>query len=798
MGVGSKAPVRPKGSDAKSRYSTSIGPNAPYRSAVRTAADAPEETVNVKYSEGAVNLEQVWVKREPHYVSVDWRTDTEGKFRQKIKLPAGKYNTLQKMLFHVGLPMNHAHKCVGWFNERMPPKPHGKPHTVATRPWTIGEIIAHWGLMAAACLCPSVPLDDLWSETSKPGDLFDPIAIGRHGVHRHRHRKFRELAGLMFTKGETELNPSDPWRYSRPPIDDYNAWRFKIIEPSYAFAGDESMSLNLGEKEGVLDGVGADPAPIPCASYVERKPDPYGNEIKVLADGDAGNFLRLKIEEGERLHTEWDYHDEYGHTTAVSIHLLKPWFPPKPKPADWKTRIYGADSWFMGVKALEGIYVESDGTIYPFGDVKTNTARFDKEALASHCGAASGDWAVMTTQLKLPDNSKLDVMGVAHRRGPEVHTFISSHGTTLPGNPQKHKDDDLNCLGKLIPRKCPQVLNEWTKLQPKIDIGNKRRQFLLAIERRYRTSSNPFRLFSTMLGIALVDTYELHMYHNVSMSHHGTVDLEFKDAIKQMAYAMLHNNLDAIENSEVDPGELFHVEALKPVLAAYKHGSGADGKNSNFTCSQHIACRIRNLPGYVGAKQHWCVVCGKKTTEVCAQCSWSELFLPIHNDCMAPHRADPSKHRKSTCNPTKGPGGASKAKNTRRADDDTPPEDTAPPPRRTTGSGSGAATARAQAARARRSAEDTGQDKEDDDEEDDDEEDEEDEEEEEDDDEEEEEELFPQESDDGVADGETFGGSGFGGGRARVPNGRQTKRHAPDDETGDGQPRRGGLRSRTA
>ena len=104
VGVGSKAPVRPKGADAKLRYANAIGPNAPYRTAVITTADAPEETVVVKYTEGAANLEQVWVKRVPHYVSADWRTDPAGKFRQKIRLPAGKYNSLSKMLFNRGGP----------------------------------------------------------------------------------------------------------------------------------------------------------------------------------------------------------------------------------------------------------------------------------------------------------------------------------------------------------------------------------------------------------------------------------------------------------------------------------------------------------------------------------------------------------------------------------------------------------------------------------------------------------------------------------------------------------------------
>ena len=50
-------------------------------------------------------------------------------------------------------------------------------------------------------------------------------------------------------------------------------------------------------------------------------------------------------------------------------------------------------------------------------------------------------------------------MAVAHRRGPEVHTYLSPHGVTTQGAPQKHKDDFLDAdTGHAVPRKCPAVL----------------------------------------------------------------------------------------------------------------------------------------------------------------------------------------------------------------------------------------------------------------------------------------------------------------------------------------------------
>ena len=120
-GIGTKPPAKPKGTEAKTRYAKAILPTAPYYKAVETAQAETVETIKVKYQEGTLDLEQVWSKREPHFVAVDWRQDPkEQKFKQTIKLPRAKYNTLEKMLLNVGLPMNLARKSAAWFNERMP------------------------------------------------------------------------------------------------------------------------------------------------------------------------------------------------------------------------------------------------------------------------------------------------------------------------------------------------------------------------------------------------------------------------------------------------------------------------------------------------------------------------------------------------------------------------------------------------------------------------------------------------------------------------------------------------------
>ena len=156
-------------------------------------------------------------------------------------------------------------------------------------------------------------------------------------------------------------------------------------------------------QEGVIDGVGASYKPIPFLSFIERKPEPLGCEIKVLADGSMGAFLNIELQEGETCHRQQKWFAEYGHTAAVSLRLLDPWFKGTRRPGqqwfkglDQPSRTYYGDSWFTGVNAVEAIHFESGKVIYPFGDVKTSTARFPAAEVRAACGPLSGDWATFT------------------------------------------------------------------------------------------------------------------------------------------------------------------------------------------------------------------------------------------------------------------------------------------------------------------------------------------------------------------------------------------------------------------
>jgi hypothetical protein len=212
-----------KGSAAKRAYAVAIS-TGPYASGV-PAPDLAQ--VQINYREGGNTLVQIWDVRGPTFVKEDWRSGE--RFRASINLLPSKYNTLEKMLFNVALFTPFAKQMASWSNERLEEN--------GTSDWerrtTEGEWLKFWGYLVMLSLYPCVPINEMWRVKQQPGDLFSPPAVGRHGLTKNRFKKMRELAAMMFSKDEDELNETDPWRYCRAPVEAYNDRRRRLIVPSW-------------------------------------------------------------------------------------------------------------------------------------------------------------------------------------------------------------------------------------------------------------------------------------------------------------------------------------------------------------------------------------------------------------------------------------------------------------------------------------------------------------------------------------------------------------------------------------
>ena len=165
------------------------------------------------------------------------------------------------------------------------------------------------------------------------------------------------------------------------------------------------------------------------------------------------------------------YTDEYSATTATNLRLSEQFHDTQ--------RTWGGDSWFTGLSEIEAGLAKG---MWGYGDVNIEAV-----------GPNSGDWAVFTTTVA----GGHQVFAIGHRRGGTVHTYLSSHGQTLNGTPQSHKDD-IEALGYMAkPRPCPKILNDWTAMQPVIDKQNRWRQAKLAMEKCFVTHNFSIRLLIT-------------------------------------------------------------------------------------------------------------------------------------------------------------------------------------------------------------------------------------------------------------------------------------------------------------
>ena len=118
-----------------------------------------------------------------------------------------------------------------------------------------------------------------------------------------------------------------------------------------------------------------------------------------------------------------------------------------------------------------------------------------------------------------------------------MHYFISSWGESVKGAPQSHKDDRDILGNQAVARKCPKILNAYTKVQPRIDMNNRWRQDILAMEERFVTPSYPLRLFTTVFGIMVVDAFLAHKARYPS-------PITYREWCSTVAYQGMHNTID--------------------------------------------------------------------------------------------------------------------------------------------------------------------------------------------------------------------------------------------------------------
>lgn len=213
---------------------------------------------------------------------------------------------------------------------------------------------------------------------------------------------------------------------------------------------------------------------------------------------------------------------------------------------------------------------------------------------------------------------------VGHRRGPSIHTYIATHGSTRRGRDQAHADDadeDGHCGH---PRKCPRILNDWTKAQPHIDKNNRWRQFELAIEERFRTRCFPFRLFTTVIaGMSIASAWALYQHHVNGAEFDG-----FRAFVHDVAYDAMTNSWDNDHSTDTSGIAAFSSPEVTPSVCTSAYNNLPS--SASEVAASHHAVSIATIRGWKGKPQQRCAECNSFTSFCCFACSTPESLVAIH------------------------------------------------------------------------------------------------------------------------------------------------------------------------
>jgi hypothetical protein len=153
---------------------------------------------------------------------------------------------------------------------------------------TVGEFLVFIGLLISATLFTECGRD-LFAEENVPR-LFS--SRPNFHLYQGRHRFEFIKTHCPFGFANADQSHRDPWFMCRRGVDDFNATMLNVLMPIDVITPDESMcswrprTTSTGR--------------LPHLTYCPRKPEPFGTELKDVADGRNGLLRYPEIQEGEK------------------------------------------------------------------------------------------------------------------------------------------------------------------------------------------------------------------------------------------------------------------------------------------------------------------------------------------------------------------------------------------------------------------------------------------------------------------------------------------------------------------
>jgi hypothetical protein len=393
---------------------------------------------------------------------------------------------------------------------------------------TLNEFLIFWGIILKARvegikggnLWPKK--EDLISETEKPVPNMEPF------MKKYRFEGIKSLMKEMWA--DRAVQNEDPWWPVAFLIDGFNNQRKAVVCASATKIIDESMSSFRPRTTASAD--------CPHLSYILRKPEPLGVELKVVSCGMTGIMLHLEIQKGKGPMADTKYTSEYGASAACTLRGAagtKGSGRAQSVLERVTETVYG-DSWFSSVRTCTALSRELDMNY--LGIVKTAHKNYPKAYLEDKMKRWPAG-SVLVLKSKIDD---VDLLAVGYKyNSTKVICFVMKKdcGDFSAGKPYeaRWKDDNGNMAMREIFR--PSCVSNYFEHSNTIDTHNHLRQGILKLEKHWITQSIWQRLPITVIGMTVVDSMK-------ALKHHVHLNNRYKNMTMEqfteiLAYQLLHN-----------------------------------------------------------------------------------------------------------------------------------------------------------------------------------------------------------------------------------------------------------------
>jgi hypothetical protein len=404
----------------------------------------------------------------------------------------------------------------------------------------------------------------------------------------------------------------NPWAQVDSWVKGFNDARLREIKAGTCVTPDEMMLEWKGKA-----GFGG----LPHLSFIKRKPQPLGTELKSLCEGTMGMCLYIEIQKGKVRMARKRWVHTFGATTGCTLRLLENSKLSEIGMAEPMKRCVFADSWFASVKTV--LALRNNLGMHFTGPIKTAHSQFPLETMR-----------FTLSQMRRGDHIVLECasekMWAIGWHDHHFKCYVTTHGHTRPGKPAPKKRQDLD--GRNVSKEVsrPFILAKYQDEMGHVDRHNQYRQGLLHLAKTWKTKKWQTRIQFELFGLTVVDAFLACRFSMPKWKHEQTDE-------QSLFWKFIHTLIPQIDSRPMSTRAREGEEAVNPTLHCKQVALG------------QYKIQAGNNKGFVKQKQARCKYCRQRIDEAgeqgraprtCFQCVVHGVAVCKKFNCWQRHLAE--------------------------------------------------------------------------------------------------------------------------------------------------------------